>query len=82
MQSSIVIFRALQLGDMLCAVPALRAIRDGYPRARIVLIGLPWASELGRRYPAYLDGFIDFPGYPGLPEQSPRAGEWPRFLGQ
>ena len=82
MRSSIVIFRALQLGDMLCAVPALRAIRDGYPRARIVLIGLPWASELVRRYPAYLDGFIDFPGYPGLPEQSPRAGEWRRFLGQ
>lgn len=77
---SIVILRALQLGDMLCAVPALRALRGAFPDARITLISLPWAQALVERYDRYLNDFIEFPGFPGLPERVPQVHQFPAFL--
>jgi ADP-heptose:LPS heptosyltransferase len=76
----IVILRALQLGDMLCAVPALRSLRAALPGAEIILVGLPWAARFVDRYPRYLDGFREFPGYPGLPERPPEIDRIPAFL--
>lgn len=75
-------FRALQLGDLLCAVPAWRALRAAYPEAAISLIGLPWARDFVRRFHTYLDDFIPFPGYPGLPEQEPDLNRLPEFLSE
>ena len=78
--AKIAIFRALQLGDLLCAVPAWRALRASFPKARIALIGLPWARAFVDRFSQYLDEFIEFPGFPGLAEQLPRLAELPDFI--
>ncbi|TZF84614.1 glycosyltransferase family 9 protein [Pedobacter sp. BS3] len=76
----IIIFRALQLGDMLCAIPAVRVLRSAFPKAEITLAGLPWARSLTERFAGYFDNFIHFPGYPGLPEQPVDAEAFTRFL--
>ncbi|NRF68201.1 glycosyltransferase family 9 protein [Aquincola sp. S2] len=73
------IFRARKLGDLLCATPALRAIAAAWPGAERVLIGLPWARPLAERWPT-VDRFIEFPGWPGLPECPPELGALPAFL--
>jgi len=65
----ICIFRALQLGDILCSIPALRNLRLAYPEAEISFIGLSSGQALIERFPEIIDRFITFPGYPGLPEQ-------------
>lgn len=76
----IVIFRALQLGDMLNAVPAFRTLRSAFPDARITLVGLPWSGAFVERFHHYLDDFIVFPGFPGLPEQALNVSRFPSFL--
>jgi len=75
----IAVFRALQLGDLLCAIPAVRALRASFPNAQITLIGLPWAKDLVARFGQYFDKFICFPGYPGLPEQAFDASKFEEF---
>jgi ADP-heptose:LPS heptosyltransferase len=76
----VVIFKALLLGDTLCAVPAFRALRKALPNTSITLVGLPWARGFVQRYHYLLDDFVEFPGLPGLPERPPRLGAFPTFL--
>lgn len=76
----ILIFRALQLGDMLCSLPALRALREAHEAAEVTLLGLPWARTLLRHIGRYVDRFEEFPGYPGIPERDVDWTAWPGFL--
>jgi len=65
----IVVLRALPgLGDLLCAVPALRALRAAHPGARIEVVGLPAAGLLAERFGELVDAVVPFPGFPGIPE--------------
>ena len=63
------IFRALQLGDMLNVIPAIRVLRYAYPDTEIILIGMPWEELFVKRFNQYFNRFLHFPGYEGLPEQ-------------
>jgi ADP-heptose:LPS heptosyltransferase len=80
--SRIAIFQALNLGDLLCTTPALRAIRGRFPAAEITFIGRPWAEEPVARL-STVDRFLPFPGYPGITESPTSAtqavSQWPRF---
>jgi ADP-heptose:LPS heptosyltransferase len=80
--SRIAVFQALQLGDLLCTTPAMRALRQHYPEAEITLIGSAWAGGMVARLPS-IDHFIPFPGYPGITESPavPPAATltWPAF---
>jgi len=63
----IAVLRALPgVGDMICAVPALRTLRRRYPDARIGLVGL-WSSRwMLDAYPHYVDELLPIDGLPML----------------
>lgn len=65
----VAVFRALNLGDMLCSMPAFKALRAALPGSHIALIGLPSSAPLVNRHRDCIDEFLPFPGDPALPEQ-------------
>lgn len=79
--SKVVIVRASRIGDFLCAVPALRALRQALPQAEISIVTLPLLRDLVERSP-YLDTYIEFPGYPGIAEQFFEARHAAEFFRQ
>lgn len=70
------------LGDLLCSVPALRALRAALPAAEITLLGLPGTEWFRERFGHLIDRWLAFPGYPGIPEGWQGAAPIPSFLAQ
>jgi ADP-heptose:LPS heptosyltransferase len=82
-RSRIAVLRALPgLGDLLCAVPALRAVRAAHPQAHVTLLGLASATWFVRRYPRLVDDLMVVDGVAGLPEIAADAGRALRFFGE
>lgn len=77
----IAVFRALHLGDLLCATPALRSLRRRFMNAEITLIGLASAEDLVQRLPS-LDRLEYFQGYPGIPEVAQETERRSAFLAE
>jgi len=77
---SICVYRTGNVGDLLCALPALRAIREAYPSARIVLLSTPGSPGLPSARSVFasvdwIDEFIDY-----LPSEMFRFGSAVRIL--
>lgn len=79
--TAIVIVRARTgLGDLLCSVPALRALRTRLPGAHVAMVSYAEMAPALDRQRAYLDEVIAFPGWPGIPERPPDERAIPAFL--
>jgi ADP-heptose:LPS heptosyltransferase len=77
----ICLFRALPgIGDLLCSVPAMRAIRTARPDVSITLVTLPAVQAVAERFGGYVDEVLAFPGFPGLPDRRPDVPAIPAFL--
>jgi ADP-heptose:LPS heptosyltransferase len=79
----IAVFRARPgLGDMLLAIPALRALRGTAPRAHITLIALESSRWVAERFGTYVNALLPFPGFPGLGETEVDVRKTVRFLAE
>src|SRR5215212_8546458 len=69
---SVVLVRARTgLGDLLCTVPALRALRARLPDAHVALVTWAEMRPVVARMRPWVDELVAFPGDPGVPERPP-----------
>lgn len=77
----ILVVRSLPgIGDLLCSVPVLRALRAAFPKARIAVMGLANQRWFRDRFTHFVDDWVEFAGYPGIPEGWRGVGHLPEFL--
>jgi ADP-heptose:LPS heptosyltransferase len=68
------------LGDLLCSLPAWRALRTARPDLHVTVITWAEMGPLVHRMRRYVDELLPFPGYDGIPERPPRREAWQPFL--
>jgi ADP-heptose:LPS heptosyltransferase len=68
------------LGDLLCTVPALRALRSARPDLHVTLVTWAETAPVVARMARYVDRLVGFPGFPGIPEREPQPSGWEPFL--
>lgn len=68
------VFTPGHLGDVLHAVPMLRALRNARPTTKIVWLAGPWSRELAQRYAGLVDEIRVFG--PNLPNFARGKREW------
>ena len=61
-------------GEVLCLVPALRALRAGRPDAHVTVVGVPSGRWLAERRPDLVDDWIDLPAWPGVHDADGEPG--------
>jgi ADP-heptose:LPS heptosyltransferase len=66
----IAVVRLCDATALLCAIPALRALRAAAPTAHITLFGNTSAAELARRFATYIDEFVDATEHDGGESES------------
>lgn len=64
----IAVFRPSRPSGLLRSVPALRALREAFPDARITLISTAEAKAFVQRFHDYLDDLLVYPGPPNRPD--------------
>lgn len=70
----IVVYSPGHLGDILHAVPMLKALRAGKPMTKLIWLVGPWSETLARRYPSLVDEIHVFG--PNLPQYTRGKREW------
>jgi lipopolysaccharide heptosyltransferase II len=69
--SSILLIRTDHLGDLLFTTPALRALREAFPQARITYLVGPWAEAVVTSNPCIDEVMLcPFPGFTRQPKKS------------
>lgn len=77
----IAVLRANALGDFIFTLPALDALRAGYPDAELVLLGAPWHADLLRDRPGPVDRVLVVPPWEGIRTPGPNeAGPSPATM--
>jgi ADP-heptose:LPS heptosyltransferase len=77
----VLVLRALAgLGDMLCSVPALRALREMDPVPHVTLVGAPGGRWFHELFPELADEWVELRGWPGIPEAPGDASDALRQL--
>ncbi|SDQ73050.1 ADP-heptose:LPS heptosyltransferase [Thermostaphylospora chromogena] len=67
----IAVLRANALGDLLLATPALDALKQAYPKARLTLLGLDWHAAFLTDRPGPVDEVIALPPISGVSTAEP-----------